>query len=393
MRTLDYLPPEKQRAIAQETLDIYAPLAHRLGIARVKSELEDLALKRSTRRCTTSSSGRWRSAGRARGVDRRGHHDPLDEAGRGRDRRADHRPAEALLLDLQEDAGGAGVRPDLRPHRVPRPRRTVRECYDALGVVHSLWKPVPGRFKDFIAMPKPNMYQSLHTTVIGPEGRAHRDPDPHARDAPHRRGGHRRALALQGEEGPHRARPGLRLAAAAPRVAAGAEGPAGVHGDGQGRPVRGRGLRLHAEGRRQGAARGRDADRLRLRDPHRGRQPLRRRAREREARAAPLRAAQGRHRRDRHVARPRSRRATGSRSSRRRAPGRRSSSGSGPRSAPARSRSAASSSTARRGSTASRWPRSSRPRSSGSSPSSTGTRRWTTSSPASATASWRPPPW
>jgi GTP pyrophosphokinase len=171
MRTLHYLSPEKQRAIGQETLDIYAPLAHRLGMAKVKGELEDLALKAL-------------------------HPDVYDDLQRRVAKRRLEREAEinqviAILSKKLSEVGIPGQitgRPkhfysiykkmqagrdfdeiyDLTAVRMLA--SSVRECYGALGIVHSLWKPVPGRFKDFIAIPKSNMYQSLHTTVIGPKG-------------------------------------------------------------------------------------------------------------------------------------------------------------------------------------------------------------------------------
>jgi GTP pyrophosphokinase len=172
MRTLDYLAPEKAKKIAQETLDIYAPLAHRLGMAKVKAELEDLALRVMQP-------------------------EDYQELMRRVAKRRLEREAEinSLIALLQEKLGEVGIeskiagRPkhfysiwkkmheggrefdeiyDLTAVRVLT--KTVRDCYGALGVIHSLWKPVPGRFKDFIAMPKVNMYQSLHTTVIGPKG-------------------------------------------------------------------------------------------------------------------------------------------------------------------------------------------------------------------------------
>jgi GTP diphosphokinase / guanosine-3',5'-bis(diphosphate) 3'-diphosphatase len=172
MRTLDYLPHDKARKIAQETLDIYAPLAHRLGMAKVKAELEDLALRML-------------------------HEEDYQELMRRVAKRRLEREAEInqLIVLLQAKLGEVGIeskiagRPkhfysiwkkmheggrefdeiyDLTAVRVIT--NTVRDCYGALGVIHSLWKPVPGRFKDFIAMPKVNMYQSLHTTVIGPKG-------------------------------------------------------------------------------------------------------------------------------------------------------------------------------------------------------------------------------
>jgi GTP diphosphokinase / guanosine-3',5'-bis(diphosphate) 3'-diphosphatase len=172
MRTLDYLAPERAKKIAQETLDIYAPLAHRLGMAKVKAELEDLALRVMQP-------------------------EDYQELMRRVAKRRLEREAEinSLIALLQEKLGEVGIeskiegRPkhfysiwkkmheggrefdeiyDLTAVRVLT--KTVRDCYGALGVIHSLWKPVPGRFKDFIAMPKVNMYQSLHTTVIGPKG-------------------------------------------------------------------------------------------------------------------------------------------------------------------------------------------------------------------------------
>jgi GTP diphosphokinase / guanosine-3',5'-bis(diphosphate) 3'-diphosphatase len=172
MRTLDYLAPERAKKIAQETLDIYAPLAHRLGMAKVKAELEDLALR-------VMQPGDYQELMRR-------------VAKRRLEREAE---INSLIAILQEKLGEVGIeskiagRPkhfysiwkkmheggrefdeiyDLTAVRVLT--KTVRDCYGALGVVHSLWKPVPGRFKDFIAMPKVNMYQSLHTTVIGPKG-------------------------------------------------------------------------------------------------------------------------------------------------------------------------------------------------------------------------------
>ncbi len=171
MRTLQYLPAERQRTIARETLDIYAPLAHRLGMAKVKGELEDLALKT---------------------IDSEAYNDLQRKVAKRRlEREAEINQVITILSRKLGEVGIQGQitgRPkhffsiykkmqagrefdeiyDLTAVRIIAP--TVRECYGALGVVHSLWKPVPGRFKDFIAIPKSNMYQSLHTTVIGPKG-------------------------------------------------------------------------------------------------------------------------------------------------------------------------------------------------------------------------------
>src|SRR5437667_4575968 len=168
MRTLEPLAEPKRRKISRETLDIYAPLAHRLGIGQIKWELEDLAFRYLEP-------------------------EAYDEVAKRIFRKRNER--EALVSDLREilarELEGVGIRAEItgRPkhiysvwQKMTRENKdfteiydlsairvqveTVRDCYGVLGVVHSLWKPMPGRFKDYIAMPKSNGYQSLHTTVI-----------------------------------------------------------------------------------------------------------------------------------------------------------------------------------------------------------------------------------
>jgi len=168
MRTLDPLPEVKRRKISRETLDIYAPLAHRLGIGQVKWELEDLAF---------------------RNLEPEAYEDVVKRIARKRHDR------ESLVSDLREILARELEKVGIQAEITGRPKHiysvwqkmtkenkdfseiydlsairvhveTVRDCYGVLGVVHSLWKPVPGRFKDYVAMPKSNGYQSLHTTVI-----------------------------------------------------------------------------------------------------------------------------------------------------------------------------------------------------------------------------------
>ncbi|MSP70637.1 MAG: bifunctional (p)ppGpp synthetase/guanosine-3',5'-bis(diphosphate) 3'-pyrophosphohydrolase [Myxococcales bacterium] len=172
MRTLSHLPPEKQKRIAQETLDIFAPLANRLGVNWLKIELEDLCFK-------YLYADEYRELA-----------DLIKKTRREREQYID-RVNEQLDAELKKH----GVKGDLngRPKHLWSIRQKIKisgqafdslfdilafrivterlsECYEALGLVHSLWKPVPGRFKDYIALPKPNGYQSLHTSVMGPEG-------------------------------------------------------------------------------------------------------------------------------------------------------------------------------------------------------------------------------
>ena len=172
MRTLKYLPHEKQLEKAKETLEIYAPLAHRLGISKVKWELEDICL---------------------RYINPKGYYDLVDKISKKRKER------EAFIARIQEMLKDKLSELGIKAQIEGRPKHfysiykkmeaqnktieeiydlfavriivdSVKDCYAALGMVHELFKPLPGRFKDYIAMPKPNAYQSLHTTLIGPEG-------------------------------------------------------------------------------------------------------------------------------------------------------------------------------------------------------------------------------
>jgi GTP diphosphokinase / guanosine-3',5'-bis(diphosphate) 3'-diphosphatase len=172
MRTLEYLPEHKQQRIAQETMDIYAPLANRLGIHWVKSELEDTAFKY---------------------LNPEAYHDLKEQIAARRHER------ETYVTKIRERVSAELERTGIQARVIGRPKHFfsiyqkmmrqnisfddvydvvglriitdgVRNCYATLGTLHALWTPVPGRFKDFIALPKPNLYQSLHTTLMGPQG-------------------------------------------------------------------------------------------------------------------------------------------------------------------------------------------------------------------------------
>src|SRR3990172_5364781 len=172
MRTLVPMPPDKQRQIAQETLDIYAPLAHRLGMAQVKAELEDLALRYLSPEAYADLQKRVAKRRLEREaeiaqvitiIERKPGEGGIEAQITGRPKHFF-----SIYKKMHDQGREFDEIYDLTAVRVIT--GSVRDCYGALGVIHSLWKPVPGRFKDFIAMPKVNMYQSLHTTVIGPKG-------------------------------------------------------------------------------------------------------------------------------------------------------------------------------------------------------------------------------
>jgi GTP diphosphokinase / guanosine-3',5'-bis(diphosphate) 3'-diphosphatase len=172
MRTLEFQPELKQRAIAQETMDIYAPIANRLGISWIKVELEDLSFRYLkpeiyfdlARKISLKKREREAYVAEAMAIiaERLSQHGIKgDVSGRSKHLYSIYRKMLARNVELDEIY-------DLIALRILVD--DVRDCYEVLGIIHSAWKPIPGRFKDYIAMPKGNMYQSLHTTVIGPHG-------------------------------------------------------------------------------------------------------------------------------------------------------------------------------------------------------------------------------
>ncbi|HEV3046597.1 MAG TPA: bifunctional (p)ppGpp synthetase/guanosine-3',5'-bis(diphosphate) 3'-pyrophosphohydrolase [Solirubrobacteraceae bacterium] len=173
MRTIEAMPKQKQMEKARETLEIYAPLAHRLGIHAIKWELEDLAFATLHPRKYQEIKGlvAQQRDERERYVSEAGEylHGELADVGIEAQIAGRAKHFYSIYSKMTKKGREFNEIYDLTAMRVIVD--SVKDCYGAVGVIHSLWKPLPGRFKDFIAMPKFNMYQSLHTTVIGPEGR------------------------------------------------------------------------------------------------------------------------------------------------------------------------------------------------------------------------------
>jgi guanosine-3',5'-bis(diphosphate) 3'-pyrophosphohydrolase len=173
MRTIGAMPKQKQIEKAKETLDIYAPIAHRLGIHAIKWELEDLAFAALHPRKYAEIKGlvSQQRAERERYVNEAGAYLARELDALGIDAEISGRAKHFYSIYAKMTRKGREFNEiyDLTAMRVIVD--SVKDCYGAVGVIHSLWKPLPGRFKDWVAMPKFNMYQSLHTTVIGLEGR------------------------------------------------------------------------------------------------------------------------------------------------------------------------------------------------------------------------------
>jgi GTP pyrophosphokinase len=173
MRTIDAMGKQKQIEKARETLDIYAPLAHRLGIHAIKWELEDLAFATLHPRKYQEIKGlvAQQRDERERYVSEAGDYlrDELAQVGIEAEIAGRAKHFYSIYSKMTKKGREFNEIYDLTAMRVIVD--SVKDCYGTVGVIHSLWKPLPGRFKDFIAMPKFNMYQSLHTTIIGPEGR------------------------------------------------------------------------------------------------------------------------------------------------------------------------------------------------------------------------------
>lgn len=172
MRTLQYHTPEKQAEIAQETLDIYAPLANRLGIDWIKTELEDLAFKHRYPDIYGEIQGKIakKERERLRYVDemkrtlmKKLYENKIEGEVTGR-----LKQIYSIYLKMKDQNIDFDQVFDITAFRIVV--HSIKDCYDVLGIIHSLWKPIPGKFKDYIGLPKENLYQSLHTAAIGPYG-------------------------------------------------------------------------------------------------------------------------------------------------------------------------------------------------------------------------------
>ncbi len=172
MRTLEHLPPDRQQKIAEETLEIYAPIAHRLGMGKIRGELEDLGFRfldpGGYEQVEKSVNARRKQGEAFLEKMQQTISDKLKEAGIQARVESRIKRLFSIHKKLQKQRISVDQVYDLCAMRVIT--RSLQDCYAVLGIIHNLWRPVPGRIKDFIAMPRPNFYQSLHTSVITEDG-------------------------------------------------------------------------------------------------------------------------------------------------------------------------------------------------------------------------------
>jgi GTP diphosphokinase / guanosine-3',5'-bis(diphosphate) 3'-diphosphatase len=172
MRTLEHLPPERQHKIAEETLEIYAPIAHRLGMGKIRGELEDLGFRFldpvGYEQVEKAVNARRKQGEAFLAKMQEIITDKLKEAGIQARVESRIKRLYSIHKKLQKQRISVDQVYDLYAMRVIT--RSLQDCYAVLGIIHNLWRPVPGRIKDFIAMPRPNFYQSLHTSVITDDG-------------------------------------------------------------------------------------------------------------------------------------------------------------------------------------------------------------------------------
>jgi len=174
MRTLQFLPRDRQQRIAQETLEIYAPIAHRLGMGKIRGELEDLSFQYLEPDAAADLVREIDSQRQQNEefLNKMRHEVEVNLAREGIPARVEGRMKRAysVFQKMKRQKIGLDQVYDLLALRIITD--SVKNCYAALGVIHNEWHPIPGRIKDFIAIPRPNLYQSLHTSVMGPGGRA-----------------------------------------------------------------------------------------------------------------------------------------------------------------------------------------------------------------------------
>ena len=174
MRTLQFLPPDRRQRIAQETLEIYAPIAHRLGMGKIRGELEDLSFQYLEPDASAELNREIDSQRQQNEefLNKMRHDVEVNLAREGIPARVEGRMKRAYSVyqKMKRQKISLDQVYDLLALRIITD--SVKNCYAALGVIHNEWHPIPGRIKDFIAIPRPNLYQSLHTSVMGPGGRA-----------------------------------------------------------------------------------------------------------------------------------------------------------------------------------------------------------------------------